>query len=106
MEPDVQAFDSVFLCPICLEEIATNEIFSQLNSCNHNICESCFKQLIYYSDNCPLCGLQFSGCLYIKDNKIIHQHILTEIELQSVKNNKNSYNNGTINFKAKFLINL
>ncbi len=103
MEPEVQALESVLQCPICLEEIITNEIFSRLDSCNHNICEPCFKQLIYYSDNCPLCGLQFSGCIYIKDNNIIHQHVLTEIELQSVKMNKNFHHHGIIRIYKNIL---
>jgi hypothetical protein len=96
MEPDHQVQNPLNSCPICLEDIIANEVFSQLDSCNHHLCQPCFKQLIGYSDNCPLCGIRFSGCFYIKNKNIIHQHIMTDVDLENVKKNKNSFYHGKI----------
>lgn len=81
---------SVIDCPICLEAVLIEDFFAQLVSCSHSLCLPCYNQLVNYSHNCPLCGLNFTGCEYMNDKNIVYQYVLTELQFENVKKNKNS----------------
>jgi hypothetical protein len=95
MEAEIQLPESIIPCPICFEDINNDKIFSEINSCNHILCEICFKQLINYSNNCPLCSKIFTSCKYKKDqNTIVEEYILNERDLTNVKQQKESFFKG------------
>jgi hypothetical protein len=70
-------------CPICLEDCNAKTL-SELNSCSHFLCEDCFKDLIKYSNKCPLCAQIFSSCKYKERDNYLYEYFIGEVDLNNI----------------------
>ena len=93
---DFKSDNSFLSCPICLEDIILTNTFSKLDACNHKMCQTCFKQLINYSNKCPLCGIKFTGCELIKENTVVEGHVLSDLDFENQKRNEILKHDGII----------
>lgn len=80
-------------CPICLECI-DSQIISELSSCLHIICEPCFKNMLNFSNKCPLCLKVFTSCFYKENSLFLSEYTLTEKDLQNIMGFRNSIYHG------------
>jgi hypothetical protein len=84
-------------CPICLE-VCDSKTLSHLDSCSHSLCESCFKDLIRFSNKCPLCTKIFSSCTNKEGHVKMSEYKITETELTNISSYQNTIYNGILKF--------
>ncbi len=82
-------------CPICLEQIES-QIISELSSCRHIMCEPCFKNMINFSNKCPLCLKDFVSCFYKNGSDVLSEYFITDSEMERISLQKNSVYHGII----------
>jgi hypothetical protein len=100
MERTVSGLESLSLiikdnsnCPICLEQIES-QIISELSSCFHVMCEPCFKNMINFTNKCPLCLKIFTSCFYKDGSLILSEYFVTEKDMQNILDQRNSIYHG------------